>query len=340
MIKMSRGVTSCCVALFFALTSVSAVQKLHSISALKQINFEQSVPKHSVVLLYWFANEVDIDNNNVIRLTFDPNSGDYGSHYYYNNEGVVDPLPRGNNRYRHEYGYYTIGNLERFTLRPLRQYVLNPPMSEFVGTNRDRIIICVRRNTGERAWQRIERVYITQHYGHQGSSYDPAHTYRISLNLLRQIREFSEGQNQQQLLRLRDLHESNADDSQLRQITATWGDLAGLGLLLLIVIQEQSSSNQHNNRRGNGGNQWGDDDASDGWSHDYRDFPNSGEVVVNFYDDEDHNFSRMTSYRGSGSYSSPEPRNNTKRWLCCICCIIFVCLFLLGIILLFVFMKR
>jgi len=66
---------------------VSAVQrKLKSISDLKNINFGQSVPKHSLLLLHWFANTVNIDENNVINLTFDPNDGDYGSHYYGNFE--------------------------------------------------------------------------------------------------------------------------------------------------------------------------------------------------------------------------------------------------------------
>ncbi|KAK1878202.1 Colicin I receptor [Dissostichus eleginoides] len=87
MMKMLGGVTWCCVALLLALTSVSAVQKtLKSINGLKKINFGQSVPKHSLLLLHWFANQIDIDNNDIIQLTFDPNSGEYGSHHYGNYE--------------------------------------------------------------------------------------------------------------------------------------------------------------------------------------------------------------------------------------------------------------
>ncbi|XP_039680046.1 uncharacterized protein LOC120574068 [Perca fluviatilis] len=255
--KISARITSCCVALFFALTSVSAVQKkLSSINDLKKIDYGQSVPKHSLVLLYWFANTVDIDENNVIRLTFDPNSGDYGSHHYGNYEGLLDPLPRGI-RYR----YYTIGNLNRETSMPLPPFVVRPPTG-YVGGNRDRIIILVREQNIVGQALQIDQVYITQHYEgpeHQGRPYDPTHTYQITTNLLRQIREFSVGANQQQLLHLRNLYGSNTEVSHIRN---TWGDLASLILLLYIVTQKPYSFNQQScrlqnyrqeNRQNNGG---------------------------------------------------------------------------------------
>ncbi|XP_042360368.1 uncharacterized protein LOC121956291 [Plectropomus leopardus] len=368
MMKMSGRVTSCCVALFLALTSVSAVQRLESICALKKIDFDQSVPKHSLVLLYWFANTVDIDNNNVIRLTFNPNSGDYGSHQYGNYERVLDPLPRGNR-------YYTVGNLHRGTSVPLPHYVVNPP-TEYVGTNRDRIIIRVsEQNTGRRALQSIDQVYITQHYDTsegQGTRYDPAHTYRVTINLLRQIREFSEGQNQQQLQYLRNLYRSNADDFLLRHIRNTWGDLAGLGLLLLIVIQEKYSPNQHNNRHGNKRHHWDDGswetisndsgdfqnqgdvvvdfyDDDDTWetvSNDSRDFQNYGDVVVDFYNDEDHEARWMTGFTRDGSYNTVVPWNNEGRshcctcCICCICCIASMCLILLCTLFYFFYLRK
>uniref|UniRef100_A0A3Q3VYE1 Uncharacterized protein n=1 Tax=Mola mola TaxID=94237 RepID=A0A3Q3VYE1_MOLML len=144
----------------------------------RKINFGQSVPKHSLILLHWFANMVEINNNNVIRLTFDPNS-DYGSHHYGNYERLLDPLPRG-------YRYFTVGNLNQDTSAQLPDYVVNP-QREYDGRNRDRIII--------RVWeQRIDQVFITQHYDtseHQGTPYDPTHTFHITNNLLIQIREFS-----------------------------------------------------------------------------------------------------------------------------------------------------
>uniref|UniRef100_A0A3B4TBR8 Uncharacterized protein n=1 Tax=Seriola dumerili TaxID=41447 RepID=A0A3B4TBR8_SERDU len=201
-----------------------------SINDLKKINFGKSLPKHSLLLLHWFANIVEIDRNNVIHLTFDPNR-DYGSHHYGNYEELLDRLPPAHQ-------YYTVGNLYENTAEELPDYVVDPPAG-YAGTNRDRIIFRVReQNTG---WQRIDRVYLTQHY-------DPAQTYEISIHLLREIREFSVGQNQRSLTYLRDRFGGNADDFQLQDIRNTCGQLACLGLLLFIVLQEKYSSNQFNYR--------------------------------------------------------------------------------------------
>ncbi|XP_075942229.1 uncharacterized protein LOC142944911 [Anarhichas minor] len=314
MMEKTGRVMICCVALLLVLTSVSAVQKLRSINALKKINFGQSVPKHSLVLLYWFANAVHIDNNNVIWLTFDPNREDYGSHYYYNSEELLDDLPWGN-----VYQYYTVGNLYQETFMPLPRYVVHP-QTEYEGGNRDRIIIRVReQNTGRRALQRIDQVYITQHYDIYdglGTDYDPDHTYRITTNLLRQIREFSVGQNQQQLLQLRNNFGSNADVFHIRN---TWGaNLAGLGLLLYIVIQEKSSSNQRNNQHDKR-QKLRDNDASE--SNVSRDFRNQDYVLVDV--NEDHEANGTTGNRESGIDSVAQ----TMKKFCCIliCLTIILC---------------
>uniref|UniRef100_A0A4W6C888 Uncharacterized protein n=1 Tax=Lates calcarifer TaxID=8187 RepID=A0A4W6C888_LATCA len=165
---------------------VTTVQRLNSINDLKRINFGQSVPKHSLLLLHWFANEVDIDRNNVIRLTFDPDNEDYGSHHYSNYEGLLDPLPNGNT-----HQYYTVGNLNQGTSVQLPNYVTHS-RREYEGENMDRIIFRVREpHTGQRVLQRIDRVFITQHYEYQETDYDPDHTYEITTDLLMQIRQFS-----------------------------------------------------------------------------------------------------------------------------------------------------
>ncbi|XP_029363462.1 uncharacterized protein LOC115046992 [Echeneis naucrates] len=230
---MSGRVTSACVALLFTLTSVSAVKKLNSIKDLKKLDFGQSVPEHSLQLLHWFANVVDIDTNNVIQLTFDPSDEDFGSHYYGNYERLLDRLPHGHQ-------YYTVGNLNRSNAEQLPDYV----RGENVWPNRGRIVFRVRElNTGRWAFQRIDRVYLTQHYeAHEEEGmYDPAHTYKISVHLLREIREFSVEGNQQTLSYLRNRFAGNISDVQLQDIRNTWGNLACLGLLLLIVIQEKYS---------------------------------------------------------------------------------------------------
>ncbi|XP_060921433.1 uncharacterized protein LOC132995457 [Labrus mixtus] len=232
------GRVACCVSLLFVLNSVSAVKKLNSISELKRIDFGRSVPAHTLVLLHWFAHTIYIDDNNQIQLTFDPRNGDYGSHYFHNYEALLDSPPQGQH-------YYIVGNVDQRTTVQLPSHVVNPP-ALLEGGNRDRIIIRVRG-------QRIDQVYITQHSHNQGTPwYDPNHTYQISRDLLRQIREFAMRGNQQTLISLRNRFGSNADVSTIRN---TWGTLACLGLFLCIVMkgqvyfQEQSrrpeSSNSH-----------------------------------------------------------------------------------------------
>ncbi|MEQ2305756.1 hypothetical protein AMECASPLE_001288 [Ameca splendens] len=246
--KFSGTILSLSVALLLLLTSASTVEVLNTINDLKNLNFGTAVPTHSLLLLHWFANEVDIDNNNVIRLTFQPNQGDYGSHHYGNYERVLAPLPPGN-----IYRYFTVGNLNQETSSDLPSYVVHP-RNGYEGRNRDRIIFRVReQNVGRQAGHVIDRVYITQHFEtseYQGTRYDPDHTYQVTTNLLRQIRQFSVEENDRYTLTsLRDQFRSNADNSQLREIRNVWGDLACLGLFLFIVIKEKYSSNQHHNNR-------------------------------------------------------------------------------------------
>ncbi|XP_074552398.1 uncharacterized protein LOC141809317 [Halichoeres trimaculatus] len=218
MMKMTGGVACCCVALLFAVASVSAsVKKLKSIKDLKKIDFGRSVPAHSLVLLHWFANTIDIDLNNRIRLTFDPSNGDYGTHHYGNYERLLDPLPRGHQ-------YYTVGNLNLGSSIRLPDHVVHPQTS-LDGGNRDRIVF---RVCGER----IDQVYLTQH---RGQNYDPDHTYQITTNLLRQIQEFSLSGDYQTLVDLRNRYGGYIDESTNEN---NWGHLAFLQLFLCIVMSK------------------------------------------------------------------------------------------------------
>ncbi|KAJ3600185.1 hypothetical protein NHX12_031171 [Muraenolepis orangiensis] len=229
------------VLLFTLLPSIATIQKLNSIKDLKTIAFGQSVPAHSLVLLHWFANNIELDNNNAIELTFEPNQGDYGTHHYGNYEGMLDPLPPGNRAYQ----YYTLGNLNHMNtnqgnLERLPQYVAGQLNNLMVHEelNRDRIVFRLRnQNT-------IDRVYITQHYGvnqGRGTVYDPEHTYQITTNLLRELRIFSLDQSGvSELSEIRDHFRSGVDNQQLNSIRNKWGDLACLGLLVFIVMSEKN----------------------------------------------------------------------------------------------------
>uniref|UniRef100_A0A8C6TFJ9 Uncharacterized protein n=1 Tax=Neogobius melanostomus TaxID=47308 RepID=A0A8C6TFJ9_9GOBI len=159
----------------------SAQQELQSINDLKKIPFGQTVPKHSLLLLYWFTKTVNIDQWNKITLTFDPNT-QFGCHYYGNQEDVLLPLPTG-------YQYYTVGNLYTSTSHELPDYIRNPPVKEYKGSNSDRIVFSAKKqNSGV---YKINRVYLTQHQGLSSTSYDPSNTYQLSTQLLQQIGQFS-----------------------------------------------------------------------------------------------------------------------------------------------------
>uniref|UniRef100_A0A672H398 Uncharacterized protein n=1 Tax=Salarias fasciatus TaxID=181472 RepID=A0A672H398_SALFA len=141
------------------------------------VGFGRSVPKQGLLLLHWFANIIDFKYD-AICLTFDPNN-DFGSHHYGNYD---DLLPT--NRYR----YYTVGNIHKDTQQPLPDHIINPRTSD-LGGNSARIIFSVRvQNVGRQSRQVIDEVYLTQHHGYEGSDYDGRHMYRITANLLRQIR--------------------------------------------------------------------------------------------------------------------------------------------------------
>ncbi|XP_075994905.1 uncharacterized protein LOC142989313 [Genypterus blacodes] len=244
MVKMSGRKVICCLTLFLALTSVSAIKRLNTINDLKKIKIGRSVPKHSLLLLHWFSNTIDIDNNDVIWMTFDPNRGDYGWHYYGNFERVLPQLQANGT-------YFTGGNLHQRTDIPLPSYITHPHHS-LVGSeesNRDRIIVRVTNNARSQG-QRIDRVYITQHFMVQqnlGTGYDLANTYEISNNLLREMREFAIGNQRNPLSELRDDFGSQIGDSQLEQLSNSLGNLAKLGLLLLIVLCSVQPG-QDNNR--------------------------------------------------------------------------------------------
>lgn len=223
--KTGRIPSSCAALLLLHLTCTlaAAVQVLDSIDDLQRVDFGRAVPLHSLLLLHWFANMVAMDNNGIMPLTFDPNA-DYGFHHYGNYERVLEPLPQGCR-------YYTVGNLRQGTASQLPDYVLDPQMG-VEAENRDRIIIRV-------SGQRIDQVFITQHYDtvqQAGAPYDPARTYRVSSYLLRQIREFSLSDSNSPQLDIRNRYRSNNYPSFIK---SAWGNLACLGLFLYIVLGDK-----------------------------------------------------------------------------------------------------
>uniref|UniRef100_A0AAY5F430 Uncharacterized protein n=1 Tax=Electrophorus electricus TaxID=8005 RepID=A0AAY5F430_ELEEL len=178
--------------LCLVLASVAAVRYNENIDVLKNIKdlknkttFGQEFPQHGLLLLFWFANNVEIDQNEVIwPLNFNPAQRGYGFHRYCN--GVSDQvtqrtaLPDVSNM---NSVYYALGNLNDPSQLP--SYVTQDYYNKGGPTgNIDRVVI--RFSNNERT---IEEVYITQHYvdRNRGSGYDPDNTYRIRPSLLREI---------------------------------------------------------------------------------------------------------------------------------------------------------
>ncbi|CAL8329652.1 unnamed protein product [Boreogadus saida] len=226
------------------LPTESTIRTLNSINDLKKIPFGQSVPKHSLVLLHFFANTIEFDNNDAIELTFEPRNGDYGTHHYGNYEGVLDPLPPGHQ-------YYTLGNINSMisihgiSLPSYFTRDLNHLLGQ--NLNRARIIFSLLDQ------DTIDQVFITQHYHTyqgQGTVYDPGHTYRITIDLLRELRVFSLDQNQQsELSEIGTNFGSGIDYDKFLFIRNTWGQLACVGLLLFIVINERNTPCRPNGAR-------------------------------------------------------------------------------------------
>ncbi|KAJ0051305.1 hypothetical protein NL108_018696 [Boleophthalmus pectinirostris] len=211
-----------------ALSCVSAKTflKLNSTQDLKRIYAEKENPvsAHSLPLLHLLANHVSIDNNTHVYPDFDPTT-DYGSDPYENPENLLD----------RDCKYYTLGNVnKKFNdSKTIPPYVRHPKGLNMPNMNRARILLCLSYN-GKR-W-RIHQVYLTQHYESrsQGTAHDPARTFEISPELLRELQEFSFNDDVAALQRLRDQYNQNIDNSQLNSIINTWGrEQAPLGLLIL-----------------------------------------------------------------------------------------------------------
>ncbi|CAL8338295.1 unnamed protein product [Arctogadus glacialis] len=218
------------------LLTESANGILNSIDDLKKIPFGRSVPKHSLALLHFFANNIEFDNNDLIELTFEPDHGDYGTHHYGNIEGVLDRLPPGQQ-------WYTLGNINpmiNLNGISLPSYVTGQ-RNHLLGReelNRARILFSL---LGQ---DTIDQVFITQHYPAsqgQGTVYDPVHTYRITIALLRELRQFSLDRRQQsELSEIGTNFGSAINNDKLLSIRNKFGQLACVGLLLFIVINERN----------------------------------------------------------------------------------------------------
>jgi len=153
------------------------MRTLNNLSDLRESKFGQPPPRHGLILLWWFAHEcVDIDSNGRKLALCNPKNGDFGFHRFYNADKL---LPESNLL------YYEVGNLH--TTDSLPEYVTVYDTRRLDDdSNTDRIIVLFRSN-----WfpQRFDWIYVTQHSDQ--THFDQNHTYCISSDLMKDIKELS-----------------------------------------------------------------------------------------------------------------------------------------------------
>ncbi|KAM4605485.1 uncharacterized protein ACJ7VT_017718 isoform 2-T2 [Polymixia lowei] len=77
---------------------------INSIKDLSRIEPGHVFPRHGLMVLYYLAMNVNIDQNDVIRINIHPDRGDAGFHFYGDWEGLFPSLPYGTT-------YYSLGNI-------------------------------------------------------------------------------------------------------------------------------------------------------------------------------------------------------------------------------------
>ncbi|KAK9980080.1 hypothetical protein ABG768_013477 [Culter alburnus] len=153
------------------LASVSSVRKLNNIDDLRNTGYGRPPPRHGLQLLLWFAQNVDVDqNNNLISVNFNPTQGDYGFHQFRNREGILPPLRSGQS-------YYEVGNLNRQGAREFPDHVQSMYRNSDQHDkkrNMDRLIVTLDENRP----YRISRVFITAH-NYARNDFNSSDTYEI-----------------------------------------------------------------------------------------------------------------------------------------------------------------
>lgn len=166
---------------YVILTSADAIQTLKDIKDLANTTTSmKEFPRHGLMLLHWFANNVEVDSSGEMQLHFDPGAGSYGLRCYTDNDRRAPCASSGSLQ-------YSLGDLDRRSARMLPFYVTHDfhHSMESPQKNLDRVLIQVRKSNPTK----VEKVYITEyHKNHSpGGSYNPDCTYEISAQLLIQI---------------------------------------------------------------------------------------------------------------------------------------------------------
>ncbi|XP_010900945.2 uncharacterized protein LOC105029331 [Esox lucius] len=158
--------------------------QLRTLDDLYRSGFGRPLPRHGLMLLFWFANEcVNFDDHNNTWVRCQPEKGDFGFHHFGNFEEILPVLVRDGRE-----KYFEVGNLntenypEANDLQPYvrRYYELAP--GNYRQSNKDRIIIKLNQ-------RKVKATYVTEHKDGNRGDFDPEHTHLVSPDLIRDIQE-------------------------------------------------------------------------------------------------------------------------------------------------------
>ncbi|CAM4472868.1 unnamed protein product [Leuciscus chuanchicus] len=155
----------------------NTMRTLNNLSDLRESRFGRPPPRHGLNLLWWFAHEcVDIDSNGRMVALCNPKNGAFGFCLFHNRERLLpySDLP-----------YYEVGNLHITDSLP--EYVTEDDTGFLDDdSNTDRIIVLFKYQWFTR---RFDNIYVTKHSDQ--TNFDRNHTYCISSDLMKEIKELS-----------------------------------------------------------------------------------------------------------------------------------------------------
>ncbi|XP_066497727.1 uncharacterized protein [Hoplias malabaricus] len=169
------------------------LRSFRNIKSLKINGFGEKYPRHGLLLIYWFANQVSLHpGEDFLRLRFNPAQTDYGFQLYKNSlvfspggNGERRALPCLNESMNRV--YYSVGSLQSVTIRSQMPSYITQDFHNFpedLNRDLDRIVVRVQKSRPTTA----DKVFVTQEVNTEhGRIYDPDQTYEISLDLLKQV---------------------------------------------------------------------------------------------------------------------------------------------------------
>uniref|UniRef100_A0A8C8MG46 Uncharacterized protein n=2 Tax=Oncorhynchus tshawytscha TaxID=74940 RepID=A0A8C8MG46_ONCTS len=158
------------------------VRTLNNMEELRNSSFGRPSPRHGLRLLFWFAKDHIVIENDQMVANCDPKEGGFGFHHFQNRRECKNNVCKRLLPFS-EYPFYDVGNLYLPTSKSLPKYVREGNTHQIDDSNMDRLIISMRPD------RIVDKVYVTKH--EDLKSFDPVNTYCISRSLLMIIRQYT-----------------------------------------------------------------------------------------------------------------------------------------------------